>query len=761
MSDLCSVENTAPANEKKNEQGILETMNADVREPTKQSCSDAEGVRNDGELQELYGQAFVLADRDASVAKTLADQLYARASEEKNAYWQSLSRYIAGFCFYNLSEYDHAMEEFERGDRIAQENDLPALTVKFRNGYGAIFSRLGQYHHAVEQYADGLRKAREMGLTSDTGHFLVNLGEVCLLMGDVAQALSFELEAEKLVGEMPGDSGYAVDVYYNLAEAQSRNGQIENAERSYRRSLEIATSVGNTLSEVEARVRLGTILADHGHEVEGLEIIEGALQLSRECSFPLQGVASLLACGRIEMKLGQLEKAARHFEVAVEVADGHHMGDLLPSALELLSAAKVAMDCYKEAYDDLQKSVEAARAWSGAEASRMLVELATGYRLEKAKREAEIEKVRRQELESANERLRTVTRIGRSLTQSLEPKDILLRMWNELSGTIDLAWLGVGICSPGSGVIEFPGWIYKGILQEASSVFLNDEASLAALCVREKRVLFFPTAVEAQSMLGGNPLITFAPNQAAPETILYLPLFRENDIVGVLTVQSTQPHVYTDDTVEMLKAVASFAAIAVENAQIMIRLDELNRAISGEKEQVEKVALASSWLAEHDSLTGLFNRRFLEKILDESIRLATLENSGIAVFFVDLDDFKRVNDTYGHDAGDRVLVAAAARLASVFREGDYVARVGGDEFVVVAPTMKSRDTIAAVADRVVSSFHEPFVIREAKVTLSISVGIAVFPEHGRSSRELIDCSDHAMYAVKRNEKGAWHLAGSS
>ena len=113
----------------------------------------------------------------------------------------------------------------------------------------------------------------------------------------------------------------------------------------------------------------------------------------------------------------------------------------------------------------------------------------------------------------------------------------------------------------------------------------------------------------------------------------------------------------------MLEAVASFAAIAVENARIMIRLNEMNQIISGEKEQVEKAALASSWLAEHDSLTGLSNRRFLERVLDENIRLATLENTSIAVFFVDLDDFKNVNDTRGHDAGDRVLVAVGARLA--------------------------------------------------------------------------------------------------
>ena len=713
-------------------------------------------------LQKQYDNAFGLSDRDALAAKAIADDIYSRAGDAKDSYWQSLSRYLAGFCLYNVGEYDSAMQEFEHGDQIAQTHDLPKLAIKFRNGYGAIFERLGRYHQAVEQFAEGLRQAREMGLKKETGTFLVNLGEVSLLMGDNAQALSFETEAVDLIPELPAESRFPIDVYYNLAEAQAKNGQMEDAERSYRQSLEAATTSGNTISEVEARVRLGSILASRGHETEALSVIEEALRLSRSCGFPLQEVASLLACGRIEQNLGRPEEAIQHLEMAVEVAGNHKMGDLLPSALESLSGVKAATNQFEEAYRYLLRSVDVGRAWSSSEAAKALAELSTGYRLEKAKREAEVEKVRREGLELANERLRIVTRIGRSLTQSLEPRDILMRMWSELSGSIDLDWLGFGVYSPESGEIEFPGWIESGKLQNARSVFLSDESSLAALCVREKRVLYYATPDEARSALGETPLIAFSalPVKGAPiraETILFLPLFRENDIVGVMTVQSAKDHAYSNDVIEMLEAVASFTAIAVENARIMIRLNEMNEMISGEKERVEKAALASSWLAEHDSLTGLSNRRFLERVLDENVRLAALEGNSIAVFFVDLDDFKSVNDTRGHDAGDRVLVAVGKRLLSVFREGDYVARVGGDEFVVVAPGVKKTSSVASMADKVIASFREPLEITEGHVPITASVGVALFPDHGRSSQELISRADEAMYSIKRKGRGAWCL----
>lgn len=718
------------------------------------------GDRSDSvedELRQMYDKAFAMRNTDPRAAKALADEVYAKAAEANSPYWQGISRYAAGFSHYILSEYESAIREFERGDAIAREHGLPGLAVKFRNGYGVILGRIGRYDEAIEQFAAGLKEAREMDLKRTMGNFLVNLGELSLRMGNIAQALSFETEAVGLIPEMADGDTFAVDAYFNLAEVQAKNGQIDDAETSYRQSLAAALQVGNRHSEVEARIHLGSMLADRGHEAEALTTIEEALRLSRSNDFPLQEVAALLACGRIEQKLGRLAEATAHTQAAVDVAEGRKMGDFLPSALEALSAVEAADNRYEAAYLALLRSVQEAHTWSCSESARKLAELAAGYRLEKAKRDAEVERSRREGLESANERLRMVTRIGRRLTQSLEPKDILMRMWEELSSSIDLMCLAIGIYCADSKIIEFPGWVDTGVLQNASSVFLNDDSSLAALCVREKRTLYYATKDEARSALGGNSLISLGKRPVTAETILYLPLFRENDIVGVMTVQSAENHAYSRDIVEMLEAVASFAAIAVENASIMIRLNEVNHIISGEKERVEQAALASSWLAEHDSLTGLFNRRFLERILDENIRLAALNDSNIAIFFIDLDDFKDVNDTYGHDAGDRVLVTVGARLLSAFREGDYVARVGGDEFIVVAPGLKEAQNIASIADKLIASFDEPLELSGGAVRVGMTIGVAIFPDHGRCSQEIINRADEAMYSVKRSSKGSWRL----
>ena len=122
--------------------------------------------------------------------------------------------------------------------------------------------------------------------------------------------------------------------------------------------------------------------------------------------------------------------------------------------------------------------------------------------------------------------------------------------------------------------------------------------------------------------------------------------------------------------------------------------------------------------------------------------------------FVDLDGFKEVNDTIGHDAGDEVLVGVAKRLTDCVRETDTVARIGGDEFTVVITEVSDKDAIANVAKKIIDSVSEPFILSDgaAQTTIGASVGIAIYPDHGKNAEALVRLADKAMYTVKRRGK---------
>lgn len=159
--------------------------------------------------------------------------------------------------------------------------------------------------------------------------------------------------------------------------------------------------------------------------------------------------------------------------------------------------------------------------------------------------------------------------------------------------------------------------------------------------------------------------------------------------------------------------------------------------------------------ANYDSLTGLPNRQLLEDRLDRAISHAFRQKSQMAILFIDLDRFKPVNDTWGHAVGDNLLCQVARRLKNVLRDEDTVARIGGDEFVVLMPTIEKSDAPVCTAEKVISVLSEPFRVDEQILDISCSIGIAVFPSDADNALQLIKMADIAMYAAKDAGRSTW------
>jgi diguanylate cyclase (GGDEF)-like protein len=158
-------------------------------------------------------------------------------------------------------------------------------------------------------------------------------------------------------------------------------------------------------------------------------------------------------------------------------------------------------------------------------------------------------------------------------------------------------------------------------------------------------------------------------------------------------------------------------------------------------------------------LTGLFNRRYLEEILEREIRRALRSDQSVGLMMLDLDHFKKFNDTYGHDAGDAVLRETAAFLKRSVRAEDIVCRFGGEEFVVILPLADAQITQAR-AERIRSKVHELTVLHEGKSvgSVTVSAGVAALPSHAQSSKALLEAADAALYRAKREGRDRVALA---
>ena len=179
------------------------------------------------------------------------------------------------------------------------------------------------------------------------------------------------------------------------------------------------------------------------------------------------------------------------------------------------------------------------------------------------------------------------------------------------------------------------------------------------------------------------------------------------------------------------------AELAMANARLQAEIQERKLA----EQQIR-------YLANHDALTGLPNRRLLEDRLVQAMEMGRRNSRLVAVQFIDLDRFKPINDRLGHRIGDLLLRAVGSRLRGLLRAVDTVSRVGGDEFVLVLPDMQSASAASEIAQKVLDALAQPYLIEGHELTVTPSIGISIFPDDGADAETLIGCADAAMYHAK-------------
>jgi diguanylate cyclase (GGDEF)-like protein/PAS domain S-box-containing protein len=247
---------------------------------------------------------------------------------------------------------------------------------------------------------------------------------------------------------------------------------------------------------------------------------------------------------------------------------------------------------------------------------------------------------------------------------------------------------------------------------------------------------FEPT--ECWALRTGHPHLVVAGDLTAPcahaaglkNSYLCIPILAQGETLGILHLQAT------DDVPQLNSAELSFKTTFAGQVGLSIANIRLREAL-----RMQSV---------RDALTGLYNRRYLEEVLDRETRRAGRAGQSMGILMLDLDHFKRFNDTYGHDAGDAVLRETAAFLLKNVRAEDFVCRYGGEEFVVILPTADVEGSTAR-AEKLRSKMRELSIMHQGKSLgmVTLSIGVAAFPTQGMSPKELMAAADAALYEAKR------------
>jgi diguanylate cyclase (GGDEF)-like protein len=210
------------------------------------------------------------------------------------------------------------------------------------------------------------------------------------------------------------------------------------------------------------------------------------------------------------------------------------------------------------------------------------------------------------------------------------------------------------------------------------------------------------------------------------------------------------PPWWGDSRIRQILGVSGVVAVAVFVWVIMLR-----KQVKRQTEIIRRNEARLHHLSHHDSLTDLPNRLLMSERLEFGLKRVTQTQAGLGVLMIDVDNFKQVNDTLGHSVGDQLLCAVAIRVAAAVRKTDVLARIGGDEFVILLPGVQETREAESIATKIVSSFSEPVRFCEFAQSISVSVGVTTFPGGGRTSSALLQSADVAMYHAKTHGRNKY------
>ena len=301
-----------------------------------------------------------------------------------------------------------------------------------------------------------------------------------------------------------------------------------------------------------------------------------------------------------------------------------------------------------------------------------------------------------------------------------------------------------GVVSMARGGLAGDGTIFLTVLPILAITLINARTGVFAAGVSITTFVLF--GILANAGLLRQWLIIYD-NPQTPDQWLYFGLAMSTLIIITVFVVAR----FSSFQLETLKSVQEVSKALVDaNRQLEQKVRQRTQELSNANQHLQ-------FLATHDNLTGLPNRFLFFDRLDQAIRKSRRQKHKFALLFIDLDDFKKINDSFGHVTGDETLQKVADLLGNAVRDSDTVARLAGDEFTVILDNIQSIDNVEAIVQKITRAVAQPIETQQAKIFVTVSIGISLYPEHGEDAETLLRKADAAMYLLKDGDKNGYLL----
>ena len=637
-------------------------------------------------------------------------------------------------------QYIDALVQANEAHRLAQETQEPDLIIRSCRVLGYLYSQLGKYDNALMHLLDAIRRINETGINVMEGIYPIeiylynNVAVIYSNVGKTQDALSSFLKAYEMAKELGGSM--LSTTLNNVAEMHLILGDSQAALRYNRMALDEVNRLNlGPGDQHQCYNNFGLIYARMGLYTKALENFRQAISIAARSGSKSMQIVSAMDLSRLYLLMDNSAMALEVISTALPLAQEIQANVLLRDIHLLLSDICERTADYKKALEHYKTHMNLSQEVFAKETEQRIGYYEAEFRAQQAIKDAEIYRLinielrkNSQALEESHRNITAISQIGRELTSTLNIEEILQTLYESVQTLMEANVFGIAFYDEETKVVEYKLMLEEGERIPLSQKKLGDRGTYTERCVFNRvAVVENEVPTDASRLLG-------AQKERPVRSLIYCPLQFAEKIIGVMTVQSYSPNAYTEQHVNTLMALANYVAIALNNSQKSEALRDAARNL----EQLSKL----------DPLTGLYNRRhIIEKMEEERLRFLRYDTS-FSLIILDIDYFKRVNDTYGHDCGDYVLVQVANKMRQLLRQQDCLARWGGEEFLILMPETDA-DGARALAERLRQSIHDMGLdYNGIYLHVTVTLGICQYV-HELSIDEIIMRADRALYRGKK------------
>lgn len=673
---------------------------------------------NEDHISYFNELAKSLLRTDPDYVKHLMESILAIANEKNYIISKAWCCIWLGWFYFDISNYDKAIELHTEGNRIFTEYGNAEGVIYSCNALLSDYTQIGLYDMSIEWGLLGITTAEKEKIYSSIPALLVNTAVAYIDLGAFTEAKELLEQLNVLPYQISLDT--RIIWHQAMANVELHFENLPEAALYAEGGTEIAKLKGYDLLVPQMLLVGAQVKGKQGRDKEAVEDFETALELALKINDMDLSSTILLKWAKYQISVNDYEGALFHLHEARGIAEKTKSKRLL------LEINKDLCDIYK-LLGNFERSLEYLELHSACQkdifnhASCMTL---AKMKNDQAKRQASIYK-------SLYDQSALISKIGRELTSNLNLDSILDDIYEEVNGLMGAQIFGIALYKEEKDTLDFSLFIENDKRVDMGCVSVSDETSIGAYCFRNKTdIIINDTSREYIKYVSRTS--SYKSTEKTPLSLIFCPLIIGDRALGIIGIQSYNKNAYSLNDLNIIKALSSYVAIAIENASLFNKIQKM---------------------ANYDHLTGVLNRREIFKNGEISFYKYKKYGENICIAMIDIDRFKKINDVFGHNAGDVVVTRVSEIIKTSIRESDFVGRYGGDEFLVVLPktTIEEAYHVMDRLRRAIEKCEIPFN-GTSIVNLTISVGIFEVNKETLTFNQGVDASDRELYKAKNAGK---------